>query len=210
MGTVYSVDDGSINFRPAADDRTATIGDIVVQNTAPFESTQPARFTVSIDRNRTILNAGILKLEALQTGGNSNAQIVITAPNASTFLGSSSGLYVSGISGVDQYTTLRKWGNGTLYVDGDNTPWNGTVSIDQGALQVLSQNALGGSSSTIKVMKNGVLEIGVAGYTRDWSISYADGSAERWAVDNARIGTGTHERARSRQGDVANRRGSNQ
>ncbi|MBL9080920.1 MAG: autotransporter-associated beta strand repeat-containing protein [Planctomycetales bacterium] len=192
IGTVYSVDDGTINYRPGADDRTATIGDIVVQNTAPWESAQPARFTVAFDRNRAILQAGVLRLEALQTGGNSNAQIVISGPSsANPPISSSSGLHITGLSGVDQYTNLRKWGSGTLYVAGDSaSSWNSTLSIEQGAVHVLSQNALGGGNSVVNVMKNGVLEIGIAGYTRDWNLTYAEGSAERWAVDNARIGPG--------------------
>ena len=195
-GAINAVDASIINFRPGADDRTATISDLNIQNTAPGDSAGDAQITISLNTNRTILNAGILSLQALQSNGNSDAVLNVAASStlATGSAGIGSGFYIAGLSNQSSNTTrataLRKWGNGTLYVDGDNsTSWQGTVRIEQGAVQALNKNALGGEfSSLIQVLKNGVLDIGVAGFSRTNGITYAAGSGERWSVDNARIG----------------------
>lgn len=190
-GPISAVDDSVITFSPGGNDRVATTAELTVLNTAPGVSAQDARLTFNTDRIRSYLTIPKLTLAPETVGGNSNAQIVVntTLSTHTGISGMQSGIKVTNLVGTDANTTLRKWGYSTLYLTGDNSAtFAGIISIEQGAVRVVDQNALGASTSKVKVLKNGVLDIGIAAFARTTGITYNAGSAERWSVDNARNG----------------------
>jgi autotransporter-associated beta strand protein len=94
-----------------------------------------------------------------------------------------SGLNLAGLNGSQN---LIKWGNGVLWVGGNNTSFTGNVSIEQGSLGITNANALT-SAGTITAKRYGVIDILTTGFAN--TVTYEAGSIERWSVDNARSGT---------------------
>ena len=99
--------------------------------------------------------------------------------------GTSVGMSVAGLGGSASFT---KWGDGYLYIRGASAGFSGSVVIDQGAVQVNHNNALG--SGPIIVNRYGILDINVANFTpTNSSLTYNDASVERWSINGARTGT---------------------
>jgi MYXO-CTERM domain-containing protein len=89
------------------------------------------------------------------------------------------------VTGLNGSRDLIKWGNGTLWVGGNNTSFTGNVSIEQGAIGVTHANAFT-AAGTLTARRYGVLDILTTGFTK--AVTYEAGSIERWSVDNARSG----------------------
>ena len=195
-GRIIAVDNATIDWDPAADDRVHTISDIEIQQSGghgnvPTNGTVDAQLRVANNRNRSILAAGqliitnnaILNVDTTATGSPFSAY----AGNALYLTnGLSSGMSVASLSGSDR---LTKWGDGTLYVRGDSSStFTGTMVIDQGAVHVTHNGSLG--SGSLIINRYGVLDIGVANFAAtNSSVTYNEGSIERWSVNNARSGS---------------------
>jgi autotransporter-associated beta strand protein len=195
-GKIIAVDNATIDWDPAADDRVHTIADVEIQQSggignAPANGTVDAQLRITHNRNRSILSAGTL------TVTNNAILNVDTTATGSPFAayggnggyltnGLSSGFSVASLVGSQR---LTKWGDGTLYVRGDSSAaFSGPVVIDQGALHVTHNGSLGTGALTVN--RYGVLDIGVANFqATNSSTTYNEGSIERWSVNNARTGT---------------------
>lgn len=195
-GRIYAVDNATIDFDPGFDDRVHTIADVEIQQSggignAPANGTVDAQLRIANNRARTILAAGTL------TVTNNAILNVDTTATGSPFAayGGNSGYLTNGLSSGFSVASLvgsqrlTKWGDGTLYVRGDSsTTFSGPVIIDQGAVHVTHNGSLGTGALTVN--RYGVLDIGVADFqATNSSITYNEGSIERWSVDNARSGT---------------------
>jgi autotransporter-associated beta strand protein len=194
-GKIYAVDNATIDWDPGADDRVHTISDIEIQQSgglgsAPVNGTVDAQLRIVNNRNRSILSAGQLTitnnaiLNVDSTTG-SNLYAVGTANGSYLTNGVSSGMSVASVVGSDR---LTKWGDGTLYVRGDSSAnFSGTMVIDQGAVHVSHNGSLG--SGALIINRYGVLEVGVSNFVpANSSVTYNEGSIERWSVNNARSG----------------------
>lgn len=195
-GRIIAVDNATIDWDPGAADRVHKIADIEIQQSggignATANSANDAILRVAVANSRNILAAGeliltnnaILNVDATTAG----SPFAAYAGNASYLTnGMSSGLSVAKLSGSQRFT---KWGDGTLYVRGDSSAsFTGPVIIDQGAVHVSHNGALGTGALTIN--RYGTLEIGVANFAQtNSSVTYNAGSIERWSVNNARSGT---------------------
>lgn len=193
-GKIYAVDFATIDFDPGADDRVHSIADIEIQQSggignAPANGTVDAYLRVANNRNRTILSAGsltvasnaILNVDTTATPTSYNA-----FNNNTGYLtnGLSSGMSVASLIGSNR---LTKWGDGTLYVRGASPGFTGPMVIDQGAVFVTNNGSLG--TGELIVNRYGTLEIGVANFApTNSSVTYNEGSIERWSVDSARSG----------------------
>lgn len=194
-GSIITVDNGVIDWDAGADDRVHTIADLEIQQSGgigqgPANGSNDAMLRIILARNRSILAAGSLTV--------TNNAILNVDPNVGTAnfqAYSNNGAYLtSGIStgiSVSQLTgtaRLTKWGDGYLYIRGASPGFSGTVVIDQGAVHVTNNNSLG--SGDVIVNRYGVLDIGVANFVQtNSSLTYNEGSMERWSVNNARSGT---------------------
>ncbi len=195
-GKIFAVDFATIDWDPGADDRVHSIADLEIQQSggignASTNGNLDAYFRIANNRSRSILSAGTLTvasnaiLNVDTTAGVANSQAAST--NSSYLSNSiSSGVSVASLIGTNR---LSKWGDGTLYVRGDSSAtFSGSMLIDQGAVFVTHNGSLG--SGPLTVNRYGVLEVGVANYTpSNSSVTYNEGSIERWSVDNARSGT---------------------
>lgn len=213
-GKIFVVDNGTIDFDPGFDDRVHTIADIEIQQSggignAVINGTVDAQLRIANNRNRTILAAGQLRLASNAilnvdtVVGNTN---YASYANSSSYLtnGVSSGMSVASLSGSAR---LTKWGDGVLYIRGASPVFTGSVVLDQGAIFVTHNQSLG--SGPVTINRYGVLDVGVANYVpTNSSITYNEGSVERWSVDNARtgsinLGAGTLQVAADQTGTVA-------
>lgn len=193
-GRIIAVDNATIDWDPGADDRVHTIADIEIQQSGgigngPSNSALDAQLRVANNRSRSILaagqlivtNNGILNVDATATGSPFSAY----SGNAAYLTnGLSSGMSVASLSGSER---LTKWGDGYLYVRGASPDFSGALVIDQGAVHVTHNQSLG--SGAVVVNRYGVLDIGVANFNpSNASLTYNEGSVERWSVDSARSG----------------------
>ena len=189
LGRIIAVDNATIDWDPGADDRVHSIGAIEIQQ-AGGAGALDAQLRVANNRARSILSAGQLTLTNnailnVDTTADRSVFYAYTTNNANLTTGTSSGMSVASLNGSAR---LTKWGDGYLYVRGASPGFSGKVVIDQGAVQVNHNNALG--SGDVSVNRYGVLDVAVAGYVpTNSSITYNDASSERWSVDGARIGT---------------------
>ncbi|MGC3969632.1 MAG: autotransporter-associated beta strand repeat-containing protein [Pirellulales bacterium] len=193
-GRIIAVDNATIDWDPGADDRVHSIADIEIQQSggignAVVNSSVDAMLRVAHNRNRAILAAGtlfvtnnaILNVDLTATPGS----FVAYTQNASYLtIGSSSGMSVAALNGSAR---LTKWGDGYLYVRGASPSFSGNLVIDQGAVYVTDNGSLG--TGAVTVNRYGVLDIGVVNYTAtNSSITFNEGSIQRWSVDGARSG----------------------
>jgi autotransporter-associated beta strand protein len=181
MGRIIAVDNAVVNIDTQTSDRTIGLNGLEIHST-DTTGLSPARLRMVVGRDRTIVKAGALSLTG---AGNSILDIAQTsATNNQITSGNSTGVMVSGITGTNN---LIKWGNGYLYVDGNNSAtFTGDISIEQGVVGVLNANAFGNAGTDITARRYGVLDILTTGFTK--VPTYEAGSAERWSVDNARSG----------------------
>ena len=194
-GKIFAVDFATIDFDPGADDRVHTIADIEIQQSggignAAINGTLDAYLRVANNRSRTILAAGTLTVasNAILNVDTTAAAANFTAAstNAAYLTNSlSSGMSVASLAGGNR---LTKWGDGTLYVRGDSSSaFSGTMVIDQGAVHVTHNGSLG--TGALIVNRYGTLDVGVANYvSTNSTVTYNEGSMERWSVDGARFG----------------------
>ena len=190
-GKIIAVDNALINWTPNAADRTQTIADVNVQSTGG--TALDAQLQVNIPNSRSILEAGVLSITGANfQGGTAAAPGAIINVNASAIAGLtngiSSGFSAASLSGAAD-SRLTKWGSGVLYVRGDSSAtFTGTVSIQQGAIQIGNVNALGrpvgGLGTNVTVSRFGTLDINATGYAG--TPTYLAGSIERWSADGAR------------------------
>jgi autotransporter-associated beta strand protein len=193
-GKIFAVDFATIDWDAGASDRVHSISDIEIQQSggignAAANGTLDAYLRVAIGNNRSILSAGsltvasnaILNVDATAAAANFTA----FASNAAYLSnGISSGLSVASLSGSNR---LTKWGDGTLYVRGNSSGFSGPLVIDQGSVFVTNNGSLG--TGAVTVNRYGVLEVGVAGFApTNSSVTYNEGSIERWSIDGARSG----------------------
>ncbi len=143
----------------------------------------PARLRVNPTNTRGVINAGTLYLTGT---GNSIIDVNASAVNNQITSGATgAGLIVTGLDGSKD---LTKWGNGYLWVGGNNsTSFTGDVFIEQGAIGVTNANAFANAGTSITARRYGILDILTTGFTK--AVTYEAGSIERWSVDNARSGT---------------------
>ncbi|MCX6848641.1 MAG: autotransporter-associated beta strand repeat-containing protein, partial [Verrucomicrobia bacterium] len=180
VGRIISVDNSIIVATPNLTDSVVGISDLESFST-DTTGLSPARLRVQTGNTRSVLNAGTLFLTG---AGGSILDINAGAVNNQITSGATgSGLNVTGLNGSRD---LIKWGNGYLWVGGNNTSFTGNVSIEQGALGITNANALVNAAS-ITARRYGVLDILTTGFTK--AVTYEAGSVERWSVDNARSGT---------------------
>lgn len=193
-GRIIAVDAANIDWDPGADDRVHSIADLEIQQSggignAPTNGTLDAYLRVANPRNRSILSAGSLTLTS-----NAILNVDTTASVANNQGGStngayltnsiSSGLSISSLIGGNRFT---KWGDGTLYIRGNSPSFTGPAIIDQGSVFVTHNGSLG--TGALSINRYGVLEIGVANFAAtNSSVTYNEGSLERWSVDSARSG----------------------
>lgn len=194
-GKIYAVDFATIDWDPGADDRVHSIADIEIQQSGgigngPTNGTLDAYLRVANNRNRSILSAGTLTLASnaiLNVDTTATVANFTAASNNTGYLTNSisSGMSVASLIGTNR---LTKWGDGTLYVRGDSSgTFSGTMVIDQGAVFVTNNGSLG--TGDLIVNRYGALEIGVANFSpTNASVTYNEGSIERWSVDSARSG----------------------
>lgn len=194
-GRIIAVDNGIIDWDAGADDRVHTIADLEIQqsggiNQGPTNGSNDAMLRIILARNRSILSAGSLTLTSnaiLNVDPNVGTANFQAYNNNGAYLttGISTGISVSQLTGAAR---LTKWGDGYLYIRGASPGFSGTVVIDQGAIHVTNNNSLGGGD--IIVNRYGVLDIGVANFEQtNSSLTYNEGSIERWSVNGARSGT---------------------
>jgi autotransporter-associated beta strand protein len=181
MSAINTVDNVIIDWDSGIADATNTIGAINVTNTGTasgVENDVPARlrFNFTNNRLRNYLNTGVITL-------NGTTAIDVNWGSGTTN-GTNSGVIAAGLSGAGN---LVKWGPGYLFVRGDNTGFTGNTFIEQGAVSMLHNNALG--SGTVTVRKYGILDIGVSDVTK--TATYETGGIERWSIDGARDGLAT-------------------
>lgn len=171
-----------------------TIADIEIQQSGGIgngviNGTNDAQLRVANNWHRSIPAAGTLTLASNAilnvdtTAGNS----VFTAySNNGAYLtnGISPGMSAAALAGSNR---LTKSGATVIYVRGRSPTFTGTVVIDQGAIQVNHNNALG--TGDVVVNRYGTLDINVANFSpTNSSITYNEGSMERWSADSARSG----------------------
>lgn len=194
-GRIIAVDNATIDWDPGADDRVHTIADVEIQQSggignSPANGTVDAQLRIANNRSRAILAAGTL------TVTNNAILNVDTTATGSPFAayGGNSGYLTNGLSSGFSVASLigsqrlTKWGDGTLYIRGNSAGFTGPVVIDQGAVHVTHNGSLG--SGDVTVNRYGVLDIGVSNFVAtNSSITYNEGSIERWSVNNARAGT---------------------
>ncbi|MGV3660650.1 MAG: autotransporter-associated beta strand repeat-containing protein [Prosthecobacter sp.] len=194
-GRIYAVDNAVIDWDAGADDRVHSIADIEIQQSGgigqgPANANNDALLRIILARNRSILAAGSLTLASnsiLAVDPNVGPSNFQAYGNNGAYLtnGISTGMSVSQIIGGSR---LTKWGDGYLYVRGASPGFTGTVVIDQGAIHVTHNNSLG--SGDVIVNRYGTLDIGVANFVpTNSSITYNEGSIERWSVNGARAGS---------------------
>ena len=195
-GRIIAVDNATIDWDPGADDRVHTIADVEIQQSGgigngPTSGTVDAQLRIANNRNRSILAAGtltvtnnaILNVDTTAVG----SPFAAYAGNGGYLTnGLSSGFSVASLAGSER---LTKWGDGTLYVRGDSSAtFSGTMVIDQGAVHVTNNGSLG--NGALIVNRYGVLDVGVANFAAsNSSVTYNEGSIERWSVNNARSGS---------------------
>jgi autotransporter-associated beta strand protein len=193
MSAINTVDNSIIDWDSGITDATQTIGAINITNTGgtAVENDVPARlrFNFTNSRLRNYLKTGVITL-------NGTAAIDVNW-GAGTTNGTNSGVIAAGLAGSKN---LLKWGPGYLWINGSNSSFTGNVFIEQGALGVLDNGALGTTANNVTVRRYGVLDVGVAGYNPTSTIAYETGGIERWSVNGARsyatdttlaIGSGT-------------------
>lgn len=195
-GKIYAVDFATIDWDPGVDDRVHSIADLEIQQSgglgnAPANGTLDAYLRVTTNRNRSILSAGTLTVASnaiLNVDTSASSATFAAASTSGSYLtnSTSTGLSVASLMGSNR---LTKWGDATLYVRGDSSgSFSGPMVIDEGAVFVTHNGSLGTGALTIN--RYGTLEIGVADYQpTNSSVTYNEGSIERWSVDNARSGT---------------------
>ncbi|MCX6839395.1 MAG: autotransporter-associated beta strand repeat-containing protein, partial [Verrucomicrobia bacterium] len=180
MGRIIGVDNSVVAVNVGIADSAVGISDLESFST-DTTGLSPARLRVTVANSRSVLNAGTLFLTGT---GSSIIDVVGSAVNNQITSGTTgTGLNVSGLNGSRD---LIKWGNGYLWVGGNNTSFTGNVSIEQGALGITNANALVNAAS-ITARRYGILDILTSGFTK--TVTYEAGSIERWSVDNARSGT---------------------
>ncbi|MGC3968308.1 MAG: autotransporter-associated beta strand repeat-containing protein [Pirellulales bacterium] len=179
MSKVRIVDAAIIDVSTGLADSTVSIGDLEIFST-DTTNTNPARARINIATQRSILGANVLSLTGT---GASIIDVTATALNNQITAGVSTGLAVNSIAAGNR--DLIKWGNGVLYIRGNNTGYTGNVYVEQGVLSVTTSGALAGANS-ITVRRYGALEIFAAGFNR--AVTYEAGSVERWSVEGARSG----------------------
>jgi fibronectin-binding autotransporter adhesin len=182
--TVQSVTNGT-TFELSQATNLALSGD-TLRSYSPLQNDVPARlrFNFTSSRLRNYLNTGVITL-------NGTTAIDVNWGTGTTN-GNNSGVIAGGLAGAGN---LIKWGAGNLFVRGDNSAFTGNTFIEQGALSVLHNNALGSTyGQTVTVRKYGVLDVGVSDFNpTSLVISYETGGIERWSVDGARDGLATLE-----------------
>ncbi len=194
-GRIITVDNGIIDWDAGADDRVHSIADLEIQQSGgigqgPANGNNDAMLRVILARNRSILSAGSLTLTSnsiLAVDPNVGPSNFAAYGNNGSYLtnGISTGVSVSQLMGTSR---LTKWGDGYLYIRGASPSFSGTVVIDQGAIHVTNNNSLG--SGDVIVNRYGTLDIGVANFVQtNSSLTYNEGSIERWSVNGARSGT---------------------
>ena len=135
MGRIIAVDNAVINVDTQTSDRTVAVSDLEIFST-DTTGMSPARLRINVGRDRSMLNAGVLYLTGT---GNSIIDVAqVNATNNQITSGNSTGLNVAGLNGSRD---LIKWGNGGLYVGGNNTSFSGDVYVEQGALRVTAATA---------------------------------------------------------------------
>ena len=179
-GKIIAVDNAIISVNNQINDSTTTISAVELQST-DTTGLVPSRLRFSLANLRQILNTGVLTI----SGGPGIIDVNATAiGNGQISTGVESGVAVAGLAGSQQ---LIKWGNGVLYIRGDNrTSFTGSVSVEQGALSVTNPNAFA-STTAIAVHRGGVFDLQTSGFTN--VPTYDAGSAERWSAEGARNGT---------------------
>lgn len=188
-GKIIAVDNAVIDWDPGADDRVHSIGDIEIQQ-AGGNGPVDAQLRIAHNRSRSILEAGTLTLTNnaivnVDTTADRSVFFAYTTGNTNLTTGTSSGVSVAALSGSGNFT---KWGDGYMYIRGASAGFTGNVVIDQGAVQVNDNGALG--TGTLTINRYGILDINVANFTPTNSgVVYNDASVERWSIDGARTGT---------------------
>jgi autotransporter-associated beta strand protein len=182
MGRIIGVDNAIVAVNVGIADSAVGISDLESFST-DTTGLSPARLRVTVANTRSVLNAGTLHLTGT---GNSIIDINAAAVNNQITSGATgAGLNVSGLNGSRD---LIKWGNGYLWVGGNNsTSFTGDVYIEQGAIGVTNANAFANAGTSITARRYGVLDILTSGFNK--AVTYEAGSIERWSVDNARSGT---------------------
>jgi autotransporter-associated beta strand protein len=179
MGKITMVDNAIIDVNANAADTTVSVNDLDVHST-DTTGLSPARARFVMNQQRSIL--GINTLTLTGTGG-SIIDVNATALNNVITAGVSAGVTVNALGA--SANDLIKWGNGVLYLRGNNTSYTGNVYVEQGVLSVTTPGALAGAGS-ITVRRYGALEIFTTGFNR--AVTYEAGSVERWSAEGARSG----------------------
>jgi len=177
MSGITIVDNAVINVNAGGADRTVTIGDLEIVST-DVTGLQPARARFVVTQTRSMVNAGVLTL----TGGASILDVNANSVNNQITSGATAGVAVAGLVGTQN---LIKWGNGGLYLLGDNSAtFSGDVIVEQGALRVTAANALGNAATDVTVRRYGTFDLWAAGVAK--VPTYEAGAIERWSIDGAR------------------------
>jgi autotransporter-associated beta strand protein len=180
MGRLIAVDNAIVTVNNGINDSTSSIGEVEINNTDTTGTTQ-SRLRVNLSNARQMLNTGTLFLSG---SGASIFDVNGTATGSGSITsGVTTGVGIAGLSGSQD---LYKWGNGELYVRGDNrTSFTGSVFVEQGALGVTNANAFA-ANTNITVRRYGTFDILAPGIAK--VPTYEAGSIERWSVENARAG----------------------
>ncbi len=178
MSKVRVVDNAVIDVNSALNDSTVSIGDLEVFST-DTTGLSPARARFVVANQRSILGAKTLSLTG---SGGSIIDVNASTVNNQITSGVSTGVAVDALTGTRD---LIKWGNGVLYIRGNNTAYTGNVIVEQGVLSATSAGALA-SAASVTVRRYGVFELFAAGVNT--TPTYEAGSIERWSVEGARSG----------------------
>lgn len=180
-GKVTSYDINTINLATGVVDRTLRMGDIDLKSTGSG-STPVIRF--SIENSRNYLNTGAIKLF-------DNYMINVDATVSS--FGAGSGVRPDSINNQGLYN-LTKLGDGRLIVGDISTTFTGSksITVNEGAWTAThATGSLGAAGTNFIVDMGGVLDVAVAGFNPDATVTMNSGAIERWSVDGARSGAVT-------------------
>lgn len=175
-------------YTPTASDRLVQIPDIDLRTTnAVAGNGQEGTLFFQVDGARSTARTGVVTLY--------DHYLVHVESGTYGSPGATAGVQFGALDGTGGLNNqglfdLRKVGDGVLTLGNNTATFTGarTITVGEGSLRVLHNGAFGGAGNFAHVTSTGALEIAVAGFNPDATLTQDAGSAERWAVDGARSG----------------------
>jgi len=180
-GKITALDWNLIRAQTAAD-RTVRIADLDLKTTNAVPGTGiPGIVWLRVDGARSQMRTGtitmfddyVMHVEATNNGPGTTISV---RPDAINNRG----------NGSQGPFNLTKTGDAVLVLGDNSSTFNGgTITVNEGAVKVLSNGSLGTGTTTI-IDNGGALEIATPNFTPLGTLVQRPGSIERWSVNNAR------------------------